>query len=1266
MTRTTSHSRGRHEHGASRRRPALTAAGVALLAILLAVAGTAQQMTHNTHDGLAARWDGEGIAQLAVDGAVLEGVTMALRLVDPRTGEPSDTARFNLEARLESRDDALWLEGVVTAAGEEETVADLVVRFSGLTIPTGTGDTDLLLGRALLNKLPIVSLRHAADGADRLAAAIPADRQLVYEFRNLADAQASELRLPFGFSPDTRPELRMRAPFAVVLYRTEPRWHFRSALAGYYRLFPERFERREQRHGGWFFANETRNIPNPQHYAYHEQLSGSGPVEHDHERNMGTFPYNETGSQTIRLRGPGLPKDYDDAMRQMAELEEEETPAGWTTVGAVLDDETRRTGNRSLRGRLEGSGSAYAQQFVVLDEPIDEPVVVSGWSRAQDVSASPTVNDYSIYVDARGVDGAWMFGQCAVFSPGTHDWEHSEHVIHPRAPLGELRVYAMFRERSGTAWFDDIRVYRQSRPDENLLENGGFEELGERLDIRYVHDNAYTDEQGRYRVFITDHYGSDVRPTTPLSLLRFICNVDPEWEAPEGRPTPAGRATEFFDRLFAANPDLDGAYIDGAGAWTCWYINHRRDQFRTVDTPLTYAPQSFVVGAHGRFTGYKWLRFLQERYHPQGRTILGNMGPTTDAWPSYTALDIIGIESSRFRDRALMGYHRFGGYTKPVLPMNFINLHNLDDRDTAEEYVLASAQWGHMPSTGRMVREGYESYGDVCHTYYPALIEMSVAGWEPVPLAEGVRAERFDGGEAVYFTIRAEKEGRAAESVVLDEALAGLDGEPVVMDAVQLCPVDARSTPHGLVVPMTDGAEELTILRISSRDNALRWLLSRAAHHCENAAIVRGHSENTDRLNDIAASLRELDPAGDDRVSDLLERIEAELDAVMAEDESLERLSISTELLDARRAVAEWLLYAGGAALRYEGALSAPISTRAHVRPVLTPGRSGAEVIATWALEGRNILRLPAAQAPETSADINAPLTVERQMPGAMTVLAALSVPVPGGESITVIRPHNVHFTPVLRLSVADRVDEAAREAVYAVTVERLVEGIPLVVRPRAGDLDISPAEVALGPADTTAEFRVPLKDEYTDVGDLTFTVLNAEGRLLDEGRAQFMHVPPPPDGDLALAERGVTVTTDSVYSQYSPDPIIDGVWQTAGLHWLRKAWASRDSAGEEGHWLEIQFPDPTPVSEIWIYWNIEGGQVYTARNYDVQVWENDAWRTVAEARDTSPATVTRHEWPVVTTQRVRVHQHQGGGAAIRPHIMWVTEVCLYDRGTLN
>ena len=39
---------------------------------------------------------------------------------------------------------------------------------------------------------------------------------------------------------------------------------------------------------------------------------------------------------------------------------------------------------------------------------------------------------------------------------------------------------------------------------------------------------------------------------------------------------------------------------------------------------------------------------------------------------------------------------------------------------------------------------------------------------------------------------------------------------------------------------------------------------------------------------------------------------------------------------------------------------------------------------------------------------------------------------------------------------------------------------------------------------------------------------------------------------------------------------------------------------------------------------------------------------------------------PVNRRERVRIHQLPGGGPASRPNIMWITEVCLYNAGTLN
>lgn len=1213
---------------------------------------------------LVATWDGRAFASLQIKGQAVPGVQGRVELLDPRTGKPADPARFRLDCRLTGSNGALWLSGTVTAAGEADAVADLVLRFEGMSLPTGNGDTDLLLAGKLVNKSPVCPLRLLADGRDCLAMAMPADAPYVFEFRDLPADKAVVMRLPLGFSAQAAPALRMKAPFRIVIYATDPQWHFRSALAQYYRLFPEQFERIEHRQGGWFFANQVPQIPNPQHYAFFE---GQGDLETTHARGLGMFPYNETGSETIQLPGPQLPKDYDDAMRQMADLENAKAPAAWKLNGGDLDEQVKHAGRFAYRASSDTKNATrHANQSFMLPEPINEPVIVTAWSKAENVvSASANPNDYSIYVDCLLADGNYLFGQCAVFKPGTHDWEQSTWTIQPKSPLVDLRVYAMFRNHTGTVWCDDIRIYRQSRPEENLLANGDFESLGRRDDIQFVRDNAMTDAAGRYRVLITDNWGSDVRPTTPLSLLRFICNVDPDLRAPEKRRTPAARGQQFFDTLFTGNPALDGCYIDGAGAWTCWYISHRPDHFKFATHPLTYDPKTFVVGQHGRFAMLKWLRFIQDRYHPQGKTILGNMGPTTEAWTSYTALDIIGIESSHFQDRALMGYHRFGGYHKPVLPMNFVNLHKLDDRATAEEFVLASAQWGEFPSTGRMVREGYTSYGDVCHTYYPALVEMSRAGWEPEPLCEGVRAERFGTGEAVYFTIRAPEGGRSATLLILSEAIGKVRG-PVVMDAVQLTPVPAQATAQGLEVPRVDGAGVLTVLRVSSAENARQWLLQRAALHCDNAAIVRGQSENTDRLKGLATDLRtasrrsvSFQPAA------FIKRLQTEKGQVHAEPDTLEKTSILTELRDAERALAEWLLQTSGASLRVAGATLTDVSQPASVAVSFEPGKSSATLLGAWAADGRNILRLQALKIPSDLRRGEQAVTLQRERPGAAHMVSALRVPMAGAEPVLVFRPLNVYFTPVVTARVERAADPADHSFVYQVQVQRLGEPQPLTIRARGARVQIEPAQVTLPPQQSVAQFRVRAEGDQTEIVQLRF-VIEMAGRAVAEAGSEFRHLPMPPPHPLATLAHGATATADSSYSGYRPETAIDGVWETSGLHWTQKAWASQDAATEDGHWLEIKLPRPMAVSQAWVYWAIDNNLVFTARHYDVEIWDGKAWQTVAQVRDNPPSTVTVTTWPSQVTERVRLHQLKSGGAAIRPEIMWVTEVGLYNLGTVN
>jgi len=219
---------------------------------------------------------------------------------------------------------------------------------------------------------------------------------------------------------------------------------------------------------------------------------------------------------------------------------------------------------------------------------------------------------------------------------------------------------------------------------------------------------------------------------------------------------------------------------------------------------------------------------------------------------------------------------------------------------------------------------------------------------------------------------------------------------------------------------------------------------------------------------------------------------------------------------------------------------------------------------------------------------------------------------------------------------------------------------MPLVVKVEAKGVTPQPGQVALTPEDTTAQFRVPTEGAGTEVVALRFTVCGEAGRPLAEAVSEFRNLPMPLAGNLALASSGAKVNSDSSYVEYSPEVTIDGVWETSGLHWTKRAWASRDAAAEEGHWLEITLPKPTMVSSLWVYWAIDDNNVFSARNCDVELWDGKAWKSVAQMRDNPVSTISRFSWPAQVTDKVRLHQPKSGGPASRPEIMWVSEVCLY------
>jgi len=125
-------------------------------------------------------------------------------------------------------------------------------------------------------------------------------------------------------------------------------------------------------------------------------------------------------------------------------------------TGYEVDRQTHRNGEQSIRcDSVNTTTRLGAQAVLALNQTRPAPILVMGWSRADAVGGVKD-GDYSLYVDLEYTDGTPLWGLIAPFGVGTHDWERRQVLVLPAKPIKTLTVYALFRNHSGTAWFDDF------------------------------------------------------------------------------------------------------------------------------------------------------------------------------------------------------------------------------------------------------------------------------------------------------------------------------------------------------------------------------------------------------------------------------------------------------------------------------------------------------------------------------------------------------------------------------------------------------------------------------------------------------------------------------------------------------------------------------------------------------------------------------------------------------------------------------------------
>ncbi|MDR2117127.1 MAG: hypothetical protein LBP87_12175 [Planctomycetaceae bacterium] len=118
---------------------------------------------------------------------------------------------------------------------------------------------------------------------------------------------------------------------------------------------------------------------------------------------------------------------------------------------------------------------------VILNQEQPLPIYAEAWSKAENVGSSQSLNhDYCIYLeltynDATSqfyTDGVPLSTQSILFSAGTHDWEQRQMFLIPEKPVKSLTFYILFKNRTGKAYFRDMKLSTQKIDSETVLFDG--------------------------------------------------------------------------------------------------------------------------------------------------------------------------------------------------------------------------------------------------------------------------------------------------------------------------------------------------------------------------------------------------------------------------------------------------------------------------------------------------------------------------------------------------------------------------------------------------------------------------------------------------------------------------------------------------------------------------------------------------------------------------------------------------------------------------
>lgn len=301
--------------------------------------------------------------------------------------------------------------------------------------------------------------------------------------------------------------------------------------------------------------------------------------------------------------------------------------------GYVVDT-AARSGKVSARCSI-ADPQAEGQKGIICPAELNQtqplPFTAVLWSKARDVSGASD-RDYSLYVDLTYMDGTPLWGQIAPFSTGTHDWEKRTVTVVPEKPVKSVTFIGLFRNHTGTAWFDDFSLKVVDLPGGCGLFDGIPVAKGEAPQARELSDRQGVHPLGAGvtdKTICLDNEGRWIAPSAGGLFVRDA-RAKSDFRMPLGKVTWQDGAWHFEGtdeelglKLVADYRQqgkvirIDGYIEDrrgedrgvsvycslGVSQATIWHDDMRTS--RAISKPDTYSSYTIVAcGANGKMSQY--------------------------------------------------------------------------------------------------------------------------------------------------------------------------------------------------------------------------------------------------------------------------------------------------------------------------------------------------------------------------------------------------------------------------------------------------------------------------------------------------------------------------------------------------------------------------------------------------------------------------------------------------------------------------------------